>query len=131
MHGIRTLMATLRRQYATAAATPPWTPEEDEATAWIDGAEDQARLLRDRPDPDRWREVMVVTTSPEHDEAISIVGRLWAAPLPLEFRMLATALVQVRIEDRLPVPTDPDDPLRREVEAMVTDQLRRETTRAS
>jgi hypothetical protein len=103
---------------------PDPTPAAESAPVWEDRTEDQARLLRDRRDPDRWRELLV-TASPEQDQAMSVVGQLWAAPLPLEFRELATALVQQRIEDRMPVPTDPDDPLRRELEAMVTAQLRR------
>ncbi|WP_067885353.1 hypothetical protein [Nocardia vaccinii] len=103
---------------------PDPTPPDESAPAWEDRTEEQARLLRDRRDPDRWRELLV-TASPEQGQAMNAVDRLWEAPLPLEFRELVTALVQQRIEDRMPVPTDPDDPLRRELEAMVTDQLRR------
>ncbi|WP_216893443.1 hypothetical protein [Nocardia alni] len=121
-----------RHNRETTTAAVPWTPENhphltqavESAPDWEDRTEEQARLLRDQRDPDRWRELLV-TACPEQDQAMSMVDRLWAAPLPLEFRELATALVQQRIEDRMPVPIDPDDPLRRELEAMVTSQLRR------
>ncbi len=121
-----------RHNQETTAAAAPWTPEgrpdptqlAESVLDWEDRTEEQARLLRDQRDPDRWRELLVAAC-PEQDQAMSVVDRLWAAPLPLEFRELATALVQQRIEDRMPVPTDPDDPLRRELEAMVTNQLRR------
>lgn len=135
MRNIRYAMSPLRSP-ETKAAVPK--PEDHPAPAsvtesappWEDRTEDQARLLRDRRDPDRWR-ALLVTASPEQGQAMSVVGRLWEAPLPLEFRQLATALMQQRIEDRMPIPTDPDDPLRRELEAMVTAQMRRSTAPVS
>jgi hypothetical protein len=126
MRGLRRIR---RMQPEQTSATPPWTQDRRPAPTaesnWENETEALALALRERREPDRWRELLVVTASPQQDQAMNLVAALWAAPLPFEFRALATALIQQRIEDGLPVPTDPGDPLRKELEAMLTGQMRR------
>lgn len=109
--------------------TPSMGPQEW-ITFWEQQAEQRARLLRHRRDPDRWRELMV-TESPQAEQAMRVVDRLWEAPLPFEFRALASALIQQRIEDAMPVPTHPDEPLRRELETMIINQQRQTARQAT
>ncbi|MFE7722007.1 hypothetical protein ACFU44_23510 [Nocardia rhizosphaerihabitans] len=71
------------------------------------------------PDPQRWRNR--TTTVSAHAE--SIVRRTWGTMRSTDFTLLAGALVQVRLQDGMPVPVTPLDPLADDLAAMVQDQL--------
>ncbi|NKR80690.1 hypothetical protein GS491_26595 [Rhodococcus hoagii] len=84
----------------------------------------EARRLREVRDPNRWRRSMVEVS----ELAERIVSRVWGTAGTFEFRMLALSLVQQRIEDNEPTPTTSADPVREELEAMIDDQIRSQTT---
>lgn len=86
-------------------------------------AEAETKRLRDQHDPNRWRRQMVEIS----DLAIQIVNRAWGASGTFEFRMLALALVQQRLEDDQRTPLTSADPIREELESMIDEELQRQT----
>ncbi|MFI8977390.1 hypothetical protein ACIGO9_31240 [Nocardia asteroides] len=74
-----------------------------------------------RPHPDRWRiGGAAIQTSPA---AEAVVARTWPTMRSPAFISTARTLVQVRVEDGLPIPATPLDPLAEELETMVHDHL--------
>ncbi|MEV0063312.1 hypothetical protein [Nocardia sp. NPDC050718] len=67
----------------------------------------------------RWRRRAVHPTAPTR----AIVARTWGTIRSAEFLVLAHALVQTRVEDGLPVPVTPLDPLTEQLTDAIRDQL--------
>jgi len=104
---------------ATAAAQT-----EQELAEISAAAAAEARRLREARDPNRWRRSMVEVS----ELAERIVSRVWGTAGTFEFQMLALSLVQQRLEDNEPTPTTSADPVREELEAMIDEQMRSQTT---
>lgn len=105
----------------TAEATSQTEQELAEISAT---AAAEARRLREARDPNRWRRSMVEVS----ELAERIVSRVWGTAGTFEFQMLALSLVQQRLEDNEPTPTTSADPVREELEAMIDEQMRSQTT---
>ncbi|GGN66217.1 hypothetical protein [Nocardia rhizosphaerihabitans] len=71
------------------------------------------------PDPHRWRD----RTAAASPMAESIVLRTWQTAHSADFILLALALVDVRLQDRLPIPVTPLDPLAEVLTSLIHDQL--------
>ncbi|MFF0545883.1 hypothetical protein [Nocardia thailandica] len=71
------------------------------------------------PDLYRWRTRDIVPSP----VAESIVLRTWGMVRSLDFLVLAAALIEVRLQDGMPIPETPLDPLATTLAAMVHDQL--------
>ncbi|MFE9790086.1 hypothetical protein ACFYO7_32430 [Nocardia salmonicida] len=77
------------------------------------------QTLSQRYDPRRWQQ-RITTTSPLVE---SIVLRTWGTIHSADFTLLALALVHVRLQDGLPTPVTPLDPLAEELTALIYEQL--------
>ncbi|MFE7720802.1 hypothetical protein ACFU44_17360 [Nocardia rhizosphaerihabitans] len=71
------------------------------------------------PDPHRWRD-RAAAASPM---AESIVLRTWETVHSADFVLLALALIDVRLQDGLPIPVTPLDPLAEELTLLIHDRL--------
>lgn len=76
----------------------------------------EARMSRD---PNRWRRFHVL----ENPLAVDIVARVWGHSPPMEWQMLAVALVSQRLEDDQPTPSTSVDPIRTELEELIESEL--------
>lgn len=123
---IETARRSARNKVLATELYPQLTDEAAARTqADLDGitmdALEEAQRLKRSHDPQRWRSGLVE----ESELAMQIVNRVWGSSGTFEFRMLALALVQQRLEDDQLTPLTSADPIREELESMIEQELAR------
>ena len=87
--------------------------EAEQAQIELDAAEEAA--MRALPAMERWKTVVASEATPE---IVALTERVWPAET-VAFQVLAEDLLQARSEDKMALPTGPDDPLAAELGRLV------------